>query len=126
MSTKGTFRFGFAALMMGVGFQANASTTANPVDLAKEQEALSKKIVAAYSQKQDISGVIERLEQRQLELKDNIHDPEISNLLDFLQLCLDNIRQISAEPHSIDRRELLADLSSSIGEGSRYIARALR
>jgi len=125
MLRKIIYSLSFAALMSG-GLQANAVTISNPVDLAKKQELLSQKIIVAYAQRKDITGVINRLEEQQNRLKDSIHDPEITNLLDFLQLCLKNIKTISAKPRTIDNNQLISDLGTSISEGSRYIARTLR
>jgi hypothetical protein len=126
MFTKFTYHLSVAALITTAGLHANTITITSPIDLAKKQELLSQKIVVAYAQNKDISQVINRLEEQQLRLKDSIHDPEISNLLDFLQLCLKNIKTISAKPHSLDRKELVADLGTSIGEGSRYIVQTLQ
>jgi hypothetical protein len=126
MFKKSIRRLSVAALVMGAGLQASAVTINNPVDLAKKQEILSQKIVLAYAQNKDISQVINRLEEQQSRLKDSIHDPEISNLLDFLQLCLKNIKTISAKPYSLDRSKLVADMGTSISEGSRYIVKTLK
>jgi hypothetical protein len=126
MFTKSTRRLSIAALVMSAGLHASAVSISNPIDLAKKQALLSQKIVVAYAQNKDISQVINRLEEQQNRLKDSIHDPEISNLLDFLQLCLKNIKTISAKPYSLDRNELVADMGTSISEGSRYIVKTLQ
>jgi len=123
---KFIYSLSLAALISTIGLQASATSITTKVDLAKDQEVLSKKIVVAYAQRKDISQVINRLEMQQSRLKDSIHDPEISNLLDFLQLCLHNIKTINAAPRSAKTNQEIADLGTSISEGSRYIAQTLR
>jgi hypothetical protein len=115
-----------ASVMSFSALHASAISFSNPADIARKQERLSQEIAAAYAQHKDLSGVIRRLEEQQSRLKNSIHDPEISNLLDFLQLCLENIKTISTKPRTSANREMIADLGSSIGEGSRYIINKLR
>ncbi len=123
---KYIYKTGLVTLFSTLVLSASATTITTQADLAKQQEVLSQKIVTAYAQHKDISQVINRLEMQQNRLKDSIHDPEISNLLDFLQLCLRNIKTLNTQPHSAQNTQAVADLSTSIREGSRYIARSLR
>jgi len=125
MFTKTLFSLGTALLMSTAALQASAITINNPVELAKKQEILSQKIAASYSEHKDISQVLHRLEEQQIRLKKTIHDPEISNMIDFLQLCLENIKSISLQPRSLSNTEKIADLGASINEGSRYIVQKL-
>ena len=126
MSTKKFSIMSLAALMMTVGLHASTLANVDPVDIAKKQEILSQKIVSAYAKNRDIFSVIHRLEEQQNRLKNSVHDPEISNLLNFLQLCLNNLKTISAQPKTPKNKRLVADLGTSLGEGSRYIAQSLR
>ena len=126
MFMKKTYRMSVVALMMTVGLHASALAAVDPVDVAKQQEVLSQKIISAYAERRDISSVIRRLEEQQNRLKNSVHDPEISNLLDFLQMCLNNIKTISTQPKTAENKRLIADLGTSIGEGSHYIAQTLQ
>jgi len=116
---------GFVWLAGTLSAVASAVSITDPVDLARTQEILSKKIVTGYSRRQDISQVLHRLEEQQNRLKNSIHDPEISNMIDFLQLCLENIKNLSHKPRSKVNAEKIADLGASINEASRYIVRKL-
>ena len=126
MFMKKTFQMSLVTLMMTVGLHASALASVDPVDVAKKQEILSQKIISAYAERRDISSVIHRLEEQQHRLKSSVHDPEISNLLDFLQLCLNNLKTISTQPKTAENKRLIADLGTSIGEGSHYIAQTLQ
>ena len=126
MFMKKTYQMSLVTLMMTFGLHASALANVDPVDVAKKQEILSQKIISAYAERRDISGVIHRLEEQQNRLKNSVHDPEISNLLDFLQLCLNNIKTISTKPKTVENKRLIADLGTSIREGNHYIAQTLQ
>jgi hypothetical protein len=100
-----------------------ADTTAS---LAKQQELLSQKLIAGYTGHRDISGTIDTLEEKQNKLNSGVKDPEIKNLLKFMNICIKNIKHISNKPYSHSNRQRIADLSISIGEGSRYILNNIR
>ncbi len=122
------FTFGIASLMITATLGANAGTGASdtPANLAKQQVLLSKKLVSNYVQNKDISKTITKLENKQNKLSRQIQDPELNNLLKFMNICLNNIKTLSVKPHNHSNRQRIADLSSSIGEGSRYILNSIR
>ncbi len=118
-----------AALIATVAYGtlgADVYTSVSPAELAKEQESLSKKIVLNYAKKKDISRTLDSIEHKQEMLKHKVNDPEIKNLLSFLNLCLNDIKRLSSKPYNHNNMQRIADLSNSIGEGSRYIAKELR
>jgi hypothetical protein len=125
MFIKTLFSLGTALLISPAAVQASAITINDPIDLAKKQEMLSTKIATGYSEHKDISQVLHQLEEQQIRLKKSIHDPEITNMIDFLQLCLRNIKNINQQPHTLRNTEKIADLGASINEGSRYIVQKL-
>ena len=126
MSRKNFYRTGLITLLATAGINAGVLTHTEPVDLARQQEALSQKVITAYAKHQDISQVIYNLKEKQNRLKGAIHDPEILNLLNFLEECLDRIHDISKKPHFDGSTQVVADLGASISEGSRYIVRSLQ
>jgi hypothetical protein len=123
MFTKFIQIIGFIALFGATTLSAQSPET---IGIAQENEQLSQKLAVAYIHNKDVAKTIERLEDQQDKLKGAVHDPEINNLLNFLQLCLENIKKASTEPHSAENAELISDLSGSIREGSRYITLALQ
>jgi len=114
--------FAFAGFFAAAG----SASFSSPADLAKEQEILSRKLISSYARHKDISDTLEIIKDRQERLKSKINDPEIENLLNFLNICLKNIESISSKPYSHSNVQRIADLGNQINEGSRYILDTLR
>lgn len=105
------------------------NNTDHLVKLASKQEVLSQNIINAYKKQDNGSSalvVIKALELGQTKLKSDIHNPEIDNLLVFLNICLDDLRVVVKKPYSSGNAQLVADLSASISEGSQYIQQSLK
>jgi len=97
------------------------------VNLASKQETLSHNINNAYK-KQDNRSVLltlKTLESGHKKLRSQINNPEISNLLVYLSLCLKDLKEIVQQPHTSQNTQKVADLSDSISEGNHYIIAAL-
>jgi len=94
--------------------------------LADKQQALSMKVVKAYTNKStSVMPAIQALEAGQIKLKKiAVHNSEINNLFVFLTICLDEMKVLVKKPYSAANAQLVADLSDSISEGSLYIAKA--
>ena len=105
------------------------SDTNNLLTLASKQEMLSQNIVQAYKKQDSGSSaivLIDRLESGQMRLKSNIDNPEIDYLLTYLNTCLYNLKTVVKKPYSSENAHLVAELSASLSEGSRYIAKSLK
>jgi len=110
------------------GIMAKGNTD-HIIKLVSKQETLSKNIIKAYKKQDNGSSVlvvIKALELGQTKLKSDIHNPEIDNLLVFLNICLDDLRAVVKQPYSSNNAQLVADLSDSISEGSLYIRQSLK
>jgi hypothetical protein len=97
--------------------------------LVSKQEALSQNIIQAYKKKDRGSSalaMIDALESGHQTLKSSIDDPEIDYLLVYLKTCLNDLKSVVKQPYSPQNAKLVNDLSASLNEGNRYIARALR
>jgi len=107
---------------------AIANNTKQLNTLAGNQQVLSTKIVKAYSKHDksvSIMTTIKALEAGQVKLKKiAVRNSEIDNLFVFLTICLDEMKVLVRKPYSSENAQLVADLSASISEGSRYIAKA--
>lgn len=118
-----------AALFMALNTTAAVAKTDKNrlVKLASKQEVLSQNITKAYK-KQDKSSmvaIIKRLESGQSALKTHIHNPEISNMIVFLNMCIKDLKQTLKAPYNAANTEKVVELSSSISEGSHYIAMSI-
>jgi hypothetical protein len=126
MLHKFILRLGLLAITTVTISNASSAEINSPAQLAKQQESLSKKLISSYIKHEDISQTLDNLKEKQDRLKSKVQDPEIKNLLDFLNICLKDIKLIETKPRNHSNVQRIADLSTSISEGSRYIANALR
>ena len=96
--------------------------------LTFEHEKLSKEIITAYQKKDkgtSVLAILKTLESEQKKLKSKIHNPEINNLLTFLTMCVNDLKSVVKKPHSSLNAQRVADLSTSIQEGSHYIRQSI-
>ena len=96
--------------------------------LVSKQEKLSQNIVIAY-QKRDRGvsalAIIDILESEQTKLKSQIDNPEISNLLTFLTMCVKDLKAVVKKPYSSKNVEHVVELSTSLQEGNHYIRQSI-
>jgi len=99
----------------------------NSAELAKltfKHEKLSKKIMTAYNKKDkgaSALALLNTLESEQTKLRSQIKNPEINNLLTYLSMCVNDLKTVVKKPYSSNNAQLVAELSTSIQEGSHYI-----
>ena len=120
-----------SALLLTVTLSTTGAMAGNAKQLntlAGNQQVLSIKIVKAYSKNNksvNMMTTIKALEAGQVKLKKiAVRNAEINNLFVFLTICLDEMKVLIKKPYSAENAQLVADLSASISEGSRYIAKA--
>ena len=115
----------------GISKTANVSL----LDTAGRQRMLSQRIVKDYlyiGNKVAVSKADKQLKASLGEfstanqkLMTSINDPEIQNLLTFVQMSFDEFNDLSKQPFSLDTAQLALDLSESILEGSQYVVDSL-
>ncbi len=59
-------------------------------------------------------------------LDESINDPKSKNLLVFMQMSFDELKDTIAQPYSLDNAQIALDLSATILEGARFIAENLK
>jgi DNA repair ATPase RecN len=59
-------------------------------------------------------------------LVDSINDPEIKNLLSFVELSMEDFQATAHESFNLDNAQLIIDLSESMLEGSQYVVDSLK
>ena len=109
-----------ALLLLTLSLQA-----ADPADLAREEQRLSHKLLSAYLNGANAESVLRDLRQTQHELKSSLKDPEIRNLLAFIDLCIGELQGSLRRPVTPANIEIVSDLTTSIDEGSRFILGAV-
>jgi len=131
-------------LMSSVGIAENVSTantaviadTMQLINTAGKQRMLSQKIAKAYlyagkkvatskANKELKSALNDLLNSHKLLTKE-INDPEINNLLAFVELSSEDFKATANEPFNLDNAQLVLDLSESMLEGSQYVVDSLK
>jgi len=96
--------------------------------ITSKHETLSKNLITAYSKKDKGASaltIIKTLESEQKTLKSHIKNPEITNLLTYLNMCIKDLKIIVNKPYSSKNAQKVAELSTSLQEGSHYIGQSI-
>ncbi len=93
--------------------------------IAKDYMYIGKKIAVSKASK-ELTQSLEEMKTAQKKLVDSINDPDIQNLLAFVQMSSEDFEATSKEPFSIDNAQLILDLSESMLEGSQYVVTSLK
>ncbi len=112
------------------------SDTVKLIDMAGKQRMLSqriakdylyagKKIASSKANKQLKASMAELLSTHKA-LIGSINDPDITNLLAFVEMSSEDFAATSKEEFSIDNAQLVIDLSESMLEGSQYVVDSLK
>ncbi len=139
-------RLGWAFVGLTICFSGAASAVtlsksdkedlAKLIDIAGKQRMLSQRIakdylyigekVAVSKARKEMKASLDEMLKAHKILKDSINDPEITNLLSFVELSMEDFKHTAEEPYSLDNAQLIIDLSESMLEGSQYIVNSLK
>ncbi len=110
--------------------------TVKLIDMAGKQRMLSQRIakdylyagknVAASKANRQLKKSLADLLSTHKSLKKSINDPEIVNLLAFVEMSSEDFESTAKEEFSLDNAQLIIDLSESMLEGSQYIVDSLK
>lgn len=92
--------------------------------MAKDYLYAGKNINKGNAQK-ELKKSLEDFQKSHTLLNSKISDEEISNLLAFVNMSLEEFVTISKEKFTVDNATIILDLSESILEGSDYVVQAL-
>jgi len=98
------------------------------ITLAAKQEKLSAMLVSSYNNKNKtvLIANLKSIEAGQTTLKSSINDPEISNLLVYIDMCLTDLKILTKKPYSSSNAKAISELCTSVSEGNQYVARSLK
>jgi hypothetical protein len=106
------------------------------IDIAGKQRMLSQRIakdylyagkkIAVLKAKKQLTQSLKEMEDAHKILVDSINDPEIKNLLSFVELSMEDFKTTVNEPFTLDNAQLIIDLSESMLEGSQYVVDSLK
>ena len=114
-------------VMIGLGTSALFGNNTQLAQLANKHVKLSQKIMNEYKHKNNSSAMalVKELESGQKKLGSKVRNRELSNLIKYLNLCVLDAKKVLKKPYSRQNVHKLSDLSASLMEGNRYIAKAL-
>ncbi len=95
--------------------------TVKTIKVAQKQKMLSQKISAGTLKASELKNIVHELEAGQKHLKRKINDPELANLLTFLDICIGKLESAIRFPDKVSNRQTIKDMGHSIAEGSDYI-----
>jgi len=93
--------------------------------IAKDYLYVGKKVAVSKASKQ-LKASLDELVKNHKTLVDSINDPEIKNLLAFVELSIEDFKATANEPFNLDNAQLIIDLSESMLEGSQYVVDSLK
>ena len=106
------------------------------IDLAGKQRMLSQRIAKDYlykgkkilfsKSKRELKKSLKELSEIQDKLNKSINDPQIKNLLMFVDMSIESFEETSEEKFNLDNAQLIIDLSESMLEGSQYVVDSLK
>ena len=112
----------FHRLLLLLFLACSALMAQTPAQLAQKQEQLSLRIFNAYLDRKETRDMLASLRQTQKTLHASVQDPMKSNLLIYMDLCVERLGKILQMPPPPATIATVNDLTHSLIEGSRYIA----
>lgn len=110
--------------------------TVKLIDIAGRQRMLSQRIakdylyagkkVATSKANKQLKVSLDELKNAHKTLVESINDPEIRNLLAFVEMSTEDFSATANEEFNIDNAQLVIDLSESMLEGSQYVVDSLK
>jgi len=106
------------------------------INVAGKQRMLSQRIakdylyigknIAADKARRQLEASLKEFRANYEKLNEMINDPEIKNLLEFVNMSLQELEGIVKQPYSMDNAQLVLDLAESMLEGSQYVVDSLK
>ncbi len=116
--------------------QAAKSDTIKLINIAGKQRMLSQRMAKDYMYKgkkiatgkadKQLKASMGEFSNAHKHLLNSINDEEIKNLLEFVNMSMDEFKEISNKPFDQDNAQLALDLSESILEGSQYVVDSIK
>lgn len=110
--------------------------TVKLIDIAGKQRMLSQRIaknylyagknVATAKANKQLKESLEELRTAHKTLVESINDPDIENLLAFVEMSTEDFEATANEEFTLDNAQLVIDLSESMLEGSQYVVDSLK
>jgi hypothetical protein len=136
VSSSGLAKADVVAKHIDTAQKSGVSDIVKLIDVAGKQRMLSQRIakdylyagnsVAVSKASVQLKASLEEISKIHRLLVDSINDPEIRNLLSFVELSMEDFKATVNEPYNLDNAQLIIDLSESMLEGSQYVVDSLK
>ena len=93
--------------------------------IAKDYLYVGKEVAVDKATKQ-LKQSLSAFKKSQKYLEKAINDPEIKNLIAFVNISVNELEETAKKPFTLDNAQLILDLSESMLEGSQYVVDSLK
>ena len=108
-------------LILGLTLGLGAINAQTPIEAAQSTPEITQQIFSDYLSGYDTHSVLQHLHHTQELLRDSVHNPELNNLLDYLDVCLKDLDRSVSRPATEANAHHVDDLLKAITEGNLYI-----
>jgi len=115
--TERSAKLKLAKTAYGCGFMA--------VRITKDYLYAGNKVGVRQAQK-EIKNALKLFEEKFKLINESINDEKNKNLLTFMEMSFEELKELIKEPYSLDNAQIALDLSATILEGSRFIAEDIK
>ncbi len=82
--------------------------------------------IAVTKARKEMADSLKTFDAQQKQLAESLNDPKIKNLMMFIQMNVEEIKETLKQPYSLDNAAVVIDLAEAISEGELKIANAIR
>jgi len=106
-----------AKIAFGCGFMAERIT--------KDYLYAGNKVGVRQAQR-EMESALKLFEKKFKVINESINDEKNKNLLTFMEMSFDELKDLVKQPYSLDNAQIALDLSATILEGSRFLAEGIK
>jgi len=111
----------FGKIILGLILTMAVASAKTAIEAAQSTPEITQQVFSDYISGYDTHNVIRHLRHTQEMLKHSVRDPELKNLLKYLDVCLNDLSQAVRKPATEANAHHVDDLLKAISEGTLYI-----
>jgi len=125
-----------SALTVEVSFAAEQGEIMKQIKLPMSSRVMIQKVakdylyigneIAVTKARKEMASSLKAFDLKQKKLAESLNDPKIKNLMMFIQMNVDEIKETIRQPYSLDNAAVVVDLAEAISEGELKIADILK
>jgi len=126
----------YLALTVGVSAATAQSDVMKQIKLPMSSRVMIQKVakdylyigneIAVTKARNEMAVSLKAFDAKQKKLAESLNDPKIKNLMMFIQMNVDEIKDTVKQPYSLDNAAVVVDLAEAISEGELKIANVLK